>query len=99
MTYSDIAFLSDLEEIINDRLTNPTEESYTAQLALSGTKRMAQKVAEEGVEVALAAAAGDKDEVIDEAADLIFHLMVLLADQELSLGAVSNRLKTRHYER
>ena len=96
MTYSDIAFLSDLEEIINDRLTNPTEESYTAQLALSGTKRMAQKVAEEGVEVALAAAAGDKDEVVDEAADLIFHLMVLLADQELSLGTIARRLKTRH---
>ena len=96
MSYSDIAFLSDLEEIINDRLTNPSEESYTTQLALSGTKRMAQKVAEEGVEVALAAAAGDRDEVVDEAADLIFHLMVLLADQELSLGTIARRLKTRH---
>ncbi len=96
MTYSDIAFLSDLEEIINDRLTNPSEESYTTQLALAGTKRMAQKVAEEGVEVALAAAAGDRDEVVDEAADLIYHLMVLLADQELSLGTVARRLKTRH---
>ncbi len=96
MTYSDIAFLSDLEEIINDRLTNPSEESYTTQLALAGTKRMAQKVAEEGVEVALAAAAGDRDEIVDEAADLIFHLMVLLADQELSLGTIARRLKTRH---
>ncbi len=96
MTYSDIAFLSDLEEIINDRLTNPSEESYTTQLALAGTKRMAQKVAEEGVEVALAAAAGDRDEVVDEAADLIYHLMVLLADQELSLGTIARRLKTRH---
>jgi phosphoribosyl-ATP pyrophosphohydrolase/phosphoribosyl-AMP cyclohydrolase len=96
VTYSDIAFLSDLEEIINDRLTNPSEESYTTQLALAGTKRMAQKVAEEGVEVALAAAAGDRDEVVDEAADLIYHLMVLLADQELSLGTIARRLKTRH---
>ena len=96
MSYSDIAFLSDLEEIINDRLTNPSEESYTTQLALAGTKRMAQKVAEEGVEVALAAAAGDRDEVVDEAADLIYHLMVLLADQELSLGTIARRLKTRH---
>ncbi len=96
MTYSDIAFLSDLEEIINDRLTNPSEESYTSQLALSGTKRMAQKVAEEGVEVALAAAAGDRDEVVDEAADLIYHLMVLLADQEIILGTIAKRLKTRH---
>ncbi|MCH8100187.1 MAG: phosphoribosyl-ATP diphosphatase [Proteobacteria bacterium] len=99
MSYSDIAFLSDLEEIVNDRLTNPSEESYTAQLALAGTRRIAQKVAEEGVELALAAAVGDKDEVVDEAADLIYHLIVLLADQELSLGAVSNRLKTRHYVR
>ena len=46
MSYSDIAFLSDLEEIVNDRLTNPSEESYTAQLALAGTRRIAQKVAE-----------------------------------------------------
>ncbi len=96
MSYSDIAFLSDLEEIINDRLTNPSEESYTTQLALAGTKRMAQKVAEEAVEVALAAAAGDRDEVVDEAADLIYHLMVLLADQKLSLGTIARRLKTRH---
>jgi len=96
VSYSDIAFLSDLEEIINDRLTNPSEESYTTQLALAGTKRMAQKVAEEAVEVALAAAAGDRDEVVDEAADLIYHLMVLLADQKLSLGTIARRLKTRH---
>lgn len=97
MTYSDIAFLSDLEEIIHDRLSNPSEESYTARLAQSGSKRIAQKLGEEGIELALAAALGDKDAVIDEAADLIYHLIVLLADQDLGLAAVCNRLKTRHY--
>lgn len=96
MTISDIAFLSDLEEIIKDRIENPTAESYTAQLFQAGTKRIAQKVGEEGVELALAAATGDKDEVIDEAADLIYHLIVLLADKQLNLGAVANRLRTRH---
>ena len=96
MTISDIAFLSDLEAIINDRIENPSAESYTAQLFQAGTKRIAQKVGEEGVELALAAATGDKDEVIDEAADLMYHLIVLLADQELSLGAVADRLRTRH---
>ena len=96
MTISDIAFLSDLEAIIKDRIENPNPESYTVQLFQAGTKRIAQKVGEEGVELALAAATGDKDEVIDEAADLMYHLIVLLADQELSLGAVADRLRTRH---
>ncbi len=96
MTISDIAFLSDLEVIINDRIENPSTESYTAQLFQAGTKRIAQKVGEEGVELALAAATGDKEEVIDEAADLMYHLIVLLADQKLSLGAVADRLRTRH---
>lgn len=96
MTISDIAFLSDLEEIIHDRIENPTAESYTSQLANAGTKRIAQKVGEEGVELALAAATGDKDEVINEAADLVYHMIVLLTDQELSLGAVAKRLRTRH---
>ena len=96
MTISDIAFFSELEDIIHNRIENPTEESYTARLMQSGRKRIAQKLGEEGVELALAAAAGDKDEVIDEAADLMYHLIVLLADQELNLGAISNRLRTRH---
>lgn len=96
MTISDIAFFSDLEEIIHSRIKNPDIESYTARLIQAGTKRIAQKVGEEGVELALAAAAGDKEEVVDEAADLMYHLIVLLADQELNLGAVANRLRTRH---
>lgn len=96
MSISDIAFLEDLERIIHVRMNESTEESYTARLVQSGGRRVAQKVGEEGVELALAAAGGDPNEVIDEAADLVFHMMVLLADQKLRLKDVCERLKTRH---
>jgi phosphoribosyl-ATP pyrophosphohydrolase/phosphoribosyl-AMP cyclohydrolase len=93
---SDIAFFSELEDIVHERIENPTDESYTARLIRSGSKRIAQKLGEEGVELALAAVTGDKDEVVEEAADLMYHLIVLLADHELDLGTISNRLRTRH---
>lgn len=96
MSISDIAFLEDLEAIVNDRLRNENVESYTARLASAGMKRIAQKVGEEGVELALAAATGDKTEIIDEAADLLYHVIVLLAVQNLSLKEVCDRLRTRH---
>ena len=96
MSISDIAFLEDLEMIVHSRLTDPTEDSYTARLARAGTKRIAQKVGEEGVELALAAAMGDKDEIIDEAADLLYHVIVLLTVQDLGLKDVCDRLRTRH---
>ena len=96
MSKPDIAFIAQLESIVKDRLKNGTDKSYTARLAASGTKRIAQKVGEEGVELALAAAAGSEQETIDEAADLIYHLIVLLADRGLSLEDVTRRLETRH---
>lgn len=96
MNHSDISFIGELEVIVNDRLQNPYTESYTVRLAQSGTKRIAQKVGEEGVELALAATGGDKNEIIDEAADLLYHVIVLLADQGLTLDDVSKRLRTRH---
>jgi phosphoribosyl-ATP pyrophosphohydrolase/phosphoribosyl-AMP cyclohydrolase len=96
VSISDIAFLEDLEMIVHSRLKDPTEDSYTARLARAGTKRIAQKVGEEGVELALAAAMGDKDEVIDEAADLLYHMIVLLTVQDLGLKDVCDRLRTRH---
>jgi len=96
VSISDIAFLEDLEIIVNDRLKDPSEDSYTARLATAGMKRIAQKVGEEGVELALAAAVGDKDEVIDEAADLLYHVIVLLKVQDLGLKDICDRLQTRH---
>lgn len=96
MSNSDIAFIIKLENIVQERLTNPSDESYTAKLSAAGTKRIAQKVGEEGVELALAATSGDREEIIDEAADLVYHLIVLLADQDLSLADIANRLESRN---
>jgi phosphoribosyl-ATP pyrophosphohydrolase len=96
MSISDIAFLEDLETIVKSRLREAAEESYTARLAAAGTKRIAQKLGEEGVELALAAAVGNKDEIVDEAADLLYHMIVLLAVQGLGLKDICDRLRTRH---
>jgi len=96
MTNSDISFLTELETIIQQRLNEGTEESYTARLVASGDKRVAQKVGEEAVELALAAISGDRQEQLDEAADLVFHLLVLLNSKGLSLTDVSAVLKQRH---
>ncbi len=96
MSNSNIEFLAVLETVIRERLANPDSSSYTAALAASGTQRIAQKVGEEGVELALAAVGSKRDEVIDEAADLIYHLLVLLQTQELELADVVARLEERH---
>ena len=99
MSNSDIEFISKLETIVQKRLKNPSDESYTAKLAAAGTKRIAQKLGEEGVELALAATSGDREEITDEAADLVYHLIVLLADQGLSLAHIAKRLEARHADR
>lgn len=96
MNRPDIAFIAELEVIVAARLAARSDESYTARLAAAGTKRIAQKVGEEGVELALAATAGSQQETIDEAADLVYHLIVLLADRGLSLEDIANRLQARH---
>jgi phosphoribosyl-AMP cyclohydrolase / phosphoribosyl-ATP pyrophosphohydrolase len=89
-------FLHELEQIIGDRIATRPEGSYTAQLVASGLKRMAQKVSEEGLEVALAAAAGSDQEVVEEAGDLIYHVLVLLRARGLSLDHVLSELRARH---
>ncbi|WP_434355863.1 bifunctional phosphoribosyl-AMP cyclohydrolase/phosphoribosyl-ATP diphosphatase HisIE [Parasalinivibrio latis] len=91
-----LVFLHQLEQLLASRKTADPDSSYTARLYAKGTKRIAQKVGEEGVEVALAATAGDKEEVISESADLMYHLLVLLQDQGLSLNDVIGKLKERH---
>lgn len=92
---SQLVWLHQLEQLLAARKSASPESSYTASLYASGTKRIAQKVGEEGVEVALAAT-GDKAELISESADLIYHLLVLLQDQGLALSDVIDKLKQRH---
>jgi phosphoribosyl-ATP pyrophosphohydrolase/phosphoribosyl-AMP cyclohydrolase len=89
-------FLGILETVIRERLESNSDGSYVASLAQKGRQRIAQKVGEEGVEFALACAAGDREGQLDEAADLLFHLMVALANQDLSLSDIIARLETRH---
>ena len=91
-----LVFLHQLEQLLASRKGADPESSYTASLYARGTKRISQKVGEEGVEVALAATSGDKAELVCESADLIYHLLVLLQDQGLSLSDVTNKLQERH---
>lgn len=93
---SDTKFLNRLERIIADRVAHPATDSYTASLAAAGTTRLAQKVGEEAVELALAAVAGDRQEILDEAADLVYHLLVLLSTREITLADVADVLESRH---
>jgi len=72
------------------------EGSYTARLWADGPTRMAQKVGEEGVEVALAAVTQTDDKLVGEAADLLFHLTLLLKSRQLSLSHVVAELERRH---
>ncbi|MGA9573350.1 MAG: bifunctional phosphoribosyl-AMP cyclohydrolase/phosphoribosyl-ATP diphosphatase HisIE [Lysobacterales bacterium] len=94
--FPELAFLAGLERLIAERDENRPEGSYTTALLESGVKRIAQKVGEEGVETALAAVAGDDEELLNESADLIYHLLVLLRNRELELGSVVKVLKSRH---
>ncbi len=92
----DWTFLYQLEQLLAQRKHADPESSYTARLYASGTKRIAQKVGEEGVETALAATVNDRHELTNEASDLLYHLMVLLQDQELDLSSVIGNLRERH---
>lgn len=96
MSNLNLEFLGKLETIVQDRLRNPTDGSYTASLAAAGNRRIAQKVGEEGVELALASVSGDREEIINEAADLTYHMIVLLSTQQITLAEVATRLEKRH---
>lgn len=88
--------LARLEQIIAARAAaGDASQSYTAKLLAQGVKRVAQKVGEEGVETALAGAAGEDHEVCEEAADLLYHLMVLLRARGISFAAVLDVLAER----
>ena len=89
-------FLSQLEQVIEQKKGEDPKESYTAHLFSRGTTKMAQKVGEEGVEVALAAVAETKEDLLGECADLFYHTLVLLADQKIELSEVMAVLQERH---
>ncbi|MGO2476783.1 MAG: bifunctional phosphoribosyl-AMP cyclohydrolase/phosphoribosyl-ATP diphosphatase HisIE [Pseudoalteromonas sp.] len=91
-----LSFLAQLEQVIVERKNDDPEKSYTASLFAKDLSRSCQKVGEEGVEVALAAMKHDNDELTNESADLLYHLIVLLQRQELALKDVVECLQSRH---
>jgi len=88
-------FLSELSAVIEDRNSSDPEKSYSASLLQGDLSRAAQKVGEEGVETVIAALAQSDAEFVSESADLVYHLMILLAAKNLSLTDVIDELKTR----
>ena len=88
-------FLADLERLLAARKGADPKSSYTASLYNKGIKRIAQKVGEEGVETALAATVHDKEELKNEAADLLYHLTVLLQASDMSLDDALSVLRER----
>ena len=92
----DVKFLGQLAALVPDRHTARPTGSYTTSLFAAGKARIAQKVGEEGVELALARMKDDKAEMANEAADLLFHMLVLLQDADLQLDEVIAVLRARH---
>ncbi len=89
-------FLDELERIIKNRRENPSENSYTSQLFSKGINKIAQKVGEEAVELVIEAKDDDAELFKNEAADLLFHLLILLRAKDVDLSEVVRILEARH---
>ena len=89
-------FLYQLEQLLAERKSADPKTSYTAKLYASGTKRIAQKVGEEAVETVIEATNGTDDRLVYEAADMIYHLIVLLTSKGLRIEDLARELKSRH---
>lgn len=92
-------FIFKLENIIADRYTNPVEGSYINNLRKKGLNKIAQKVGEEGVETVIAALNETENDFINETSDLVFHLLVLLKEKNISLDTIGKNLAERHFSK
>jgi phosphoribosyl-ATP pyrophosphohydrolase/phosphoribosyl-AMP cyclohydrolase len=93
---TNIAFFAKLESVVVQRAAEKPEDSYTARLLGKGINKVAQKVGEEGVETALAGVNESDQKLVEESADLLFHLLVLLCARGLPLAQVVRQLESRH---
>jgi phosphoribosyl-ATP pyrophosphohydrolase/phosphoribosyl-AMP cyclohydrolase len=91
-----VLFISRLRSIIKDRKNNPSEKSYTTSLFDKGINKIAQKVGEEAVELVIEAKDDNKDLFLGEAADLLFHYLILLEAKDIKLDEVIDTLLKRH---
>ena len=94
-TEPNISFLNELENVIENRISNPSSESYVASLFQKGINKMAQKVGEEAVELVIEAKDDNQDLFIGEAADLLFHYLILLQAKNLKLNDIEKELVRR----
>ncbi|GEC79572.1 bifunctional phosphoribosyl-AMP cyclohydrolase/phosphoribosyl-ATP diphosphatase HisIE [Flavobacterium aquatile] len=94
-TEPQIPFLNELENVIENRISNPSSESYVASLFQKGINKMAQKVGEEAVELVIEAKDDNQDLFIGEAADLLFHYLILLQAKNLKLNDIEQELMRR----
>lgn len=92
-------FLFELERIVDQRYKQSSEESYVNRLRAAGTNKIAQKVGEEAVETVIAALAETEKDFINEASDLIFHLIVLLREKNVPLAIIAKNLADRHKQK
>ncbi|EOR93782.1 Phosphoribosyl-AMP cyclohydrolase [Arcticibacter svalbardensis MN12-7] len=89
-------FIFKLEQVIADRYDNPKEGSYVNRMQAKGLKRIAQKVGEEGVETVIAALSETEFDFINESSDLLFHLLMLLREKNITLETIAKNLEGRH---
>ncbi|MBR3191013.1 phosphoribosyl-ATP diphosphatase [Bosea sp. (in: a-proteobacteria)] len=87
--------LADLERIVAERAGAAPEESWTAKLLAAGPERAAKKFGEEAVEAVIAAVKGDREELIAESADVLYHLLVVLKSRDVALRDVLSQLEAR----
>ncbi|MEM3698095.1 MAG: phosphoribosyl-ATP diphosphatase, partial [Candidatus Bathyarchaeia archaeon] len=95
----DARILERVFEVVKDRINNPKPDSYVSKLSSQGEDASLQKIGEEATELVLAAKNQDKNNIIHEAADLIFHTMVLLAQKNLEISEVFEELEKRHMQK
>ena len=93
---SPLLFLSELQDFINKRKEEMPEGSYTTKLFKEGINKIAQKVGEEALETVIEATNGTNDHLVYEASDLIYHLLVMLAEKNLRIEDVAAELQKRH---
>ncbi len=89
-------FLLELERILQSRKRELPPGSYTARLFKEGEDRILKKIIEEAGEIVLAVKSGEKKEIIHEASDLLFHLLVALVEKDVTLEDIEEELKRRH---
>ena len=92
-------FIFQLENIIADRYSNPVDGSYINKLRGKGLNKIAQKVGEEGVETVIAALNETENDFVNEASDLVFHLLVLMKEKNVSLETIAKNLRDRHQDK